>query len=169
MRIGYGYDIHALVEAAGPLRLGGIDIFEPLGLRGHSDADVVLHAVADAILGAAGMGDIGLHFPAVDESLQGTDSSQFLHRALELAETQSLTIGNLDVTVIAGRPRLADYQHRLMYSLVLLTGLDEADVNVKLKSNDGFDATGRGEAIAAHAVVLLNEKMDHQQYVHDQD
>ena len=166
MRVGYGYDIHALVAGKGPLRLGGIDIDAPLELRGHSDGDVLLHALADGILGAAGMGDLGLYFPSGDHSLRGADSSQFVARALELAETQGLVAGNVDVTVIAGRPRLDDFQHGMMDSLVLLTGLDEAKVNVKLKSNDGFGAVGRGEAIAAHAIVLL-EELD-QQNIHDQ-
>lgn len=158
MRVGFGYDIHRLTDGAGPLRLGGTNIAEALNLEGHSDGDVLLHALADAILGAAGMGDVGLHFPSSDATLQGADSAEFVAKAIELAETQGLALGNLDATVIAARPQLAEHQHQLMDSLVLLTGLDEAHVNVKLKSNDGFDAAGRGEAIAAHVVVLLREE-----------
>jgi 2-C-methyl-D-erythritol 2,4-cyclodiphosphate synthase len=157
VRVGYGYDIHALVDAPGKLRLGGVEVAEGMTLQGHSDGDVLLHAVADAILGAAALGDVGTHFPSEDEQLRGADSGQFVAHALGLAGELGYVVANLDVTVVAGRPRLAEQQSALRGSLARLTQLDEADVNVKLKSNDGFEATGRGEAIAAHAIVLLNE------------
>jgi 2-C-methyl-D-erythritol 2,4-cyclodiphosphate synthase len=160
MRVGHGYDIHPLFDGPGPLRLGGVEIAERMELQGHSDGDALLHAVADAILGAAGLGDLGVLFPADDETLRGADSAPFVARALALAQSQGLAVGNVDVTVIAGRPRLATVRDQVASSLARLTGLDEAHVNVKLKSNDGFDATGRGEAIAAHVVVLLREEQE---------
>jgi 2-C-methyl-D-erythritol 2,4-cyclodiphosphate synthase len=160
VRVGQGYDVHHLEESKGPLRLGGLELAERFSLAGHSDADVLLHAVCDAILGAAGLGDLGTHFPEDDESWQGADSRELLRRVLDMASVTGLRLHNVDSTLIAQRPRLARYRQSIADSLAECCGLDAPFANVKLKSNEGFDATGRGEAIAAYAVALLLDEDD---------
>jgi 2-C-methyl-D-erythritol 2,4-cyclodiphosphate synthase len=160
MRIGQGFDVHRLRKAPGPLRLGGLQLEVGLALVGHSDGDVLLHAVCDAILGAAGLGDLGTHFPEDQASWQDADSRQLLKRVLEMAGKAGFRLHNVDSTIVAGRPRLAEHRQDIADSLARCCGLDAPLANVKLKSNEGFDATGRGEAIAAYAVALLLDDSD---------
>jgi 2-C-methyl-D-erythritol 2,4-cyclodiphosphate synthase len=155
-RIGHGFDAHRLV-AGRPLRLGGVEIAYARGLEGHSDGDVLLHAIADAILGALGEGDLGRHFPSSDARWRGAASADFLRHALALARARGLRVANLDATVIAEEPRLAPYQEKMRSEIAALLDAPPAAVNVKAKSADGLGAIGRGEGIAAHAVVLLVE------------
>jgi 2-C-methyl-D-erythritol 2,4-cyclodiphosphate synthase len=157
MRIGLGYDIHRLVRDR-PLRLGGVAIPSPLGLLGHSDADALLHAVCDALLGAAALGDIGEHFPDADPAWLGADSARLLAATLDKVRAAGFAPVNLDATVVAQKPRLTPHKAAIRQRLAELLGLDPAAVSVKAKSNDGLDAVGEGRAIAAYAVVLLEEK-----------
>jgi len=146
IRIGHGYDLHRLVEGR-RLVLGGLEIPHSHGLLGHSDADVVLHAVSDVILGALGAGDIGQHFPDSDERYRGITSSELLKRVVTLMAGRGWRVGNLDVTIHAEQPRLGPYREALLE-------VPAERVNVKAKTNEGLDAVGRGEAFAATAVVL---------------
>ena len=154
VRVGQGYDVHALTEGR-RLVLGGVEIPSDRGLAGHSDGDVLLHAVTDAVLGALGEGDLGRHFPSSDENLRGIASRELLLRVVALAREAGFGIGNCDATVIAEAPRLAPYQAAMRGSIALALGVPEAQVNVKITSSDGLGAVGRGEGIAAQAVVLL--------------
>lgn len=153
-RIGQGFDAHKLVEGRA-LWLGGVEIPHPRGLAGHSDGDVLLHAVTSALLGALGLGDLGAHFPSTDARWQGAASADFLRHALGLARERGYALGNLDATLIAEQPRLAPHQPALRKRLAELLGASEADVNVKVTSTDALGALGRGEGIAALAVVLI--------------
>lgn len=155
-RIGHGYDLHRLVQGR-RLILGGVDIPHPRGLLGHSDADVVLHASCDAILGAMGAGDIGQHFPDTDERYRGVASSELLRQVVALMTGQGWRVGNLDVTICAEEPRLAPHRDAIRQRLADLLGVPTTCVSVKAKTNEGVDAIGRGEAIAATAVVLLED------------
>jgi 2-C-methyl-D-erythritol 2,4-cyclodiphosphate synthase len=155
MRIGIGYDIHRL-ESGRPLRLGGCDVPAPAGLVGHSDGDVLLHAICDALLGAAGLGDIGEHFPNDDPAYAGIDSTRLLALTLEKVRGAELAIANLDANLIAEQPRLGPHKAALRASLVRLLDIDPCRVSVKIRSNEGLDAVGQGQAIAAQAVVLLH-------------
>lgn len=154
MRAGIGEDLHR-VDPARPLRLGGVTIPDAPGLAGHSDADALLHAIADAVLGAAALGDLGTHFPATDARWAGADSAVFLREALRLARGAGWALANVDATVRAERPRLAPHLPAIRASVARIAGTDPARVNVKAKSGEGLDAVGRGEAVAATAVVLL--------------
>lgn len=154
MRIGQGFDVHRLVEGRS-LVLGGVTIPHDLGLEGHSDGDVLLHAVADAILGALGEGDLGRHFPSSDESLRGIDSKRIVARVVALMRERGFVLGNLDATLIAQEPRLAPHQPAMEKSLVALLESEDGRVNLKLTSTDHLGALGRQEGIAGHAVVLL--------------
>ena len=154
MRIGQGFDAHRLVEGV-PLVLAGVAIPNSPGLEGHSDGDVVLHAVADAILGALGEGDLGRHFPSSDESLRGIDSRVLLGRVVDRLDQCGHRIANLDATVIAQAPRLAPHQKAMHESLAAALRCDPDRVNLKLTSTDALGAIGRAEGIAALAVVLL--------------
>jgi len=153
-RIGHGFDAHQLAEGY-ELVLGGVPIPYARGLAGHSDGDVLLHAIAGALLGALGLGDLGAHFPSSDPRWKGAASAAFVRHALGLARERGYALGNLDATVIAERPRLASHQAAMRSAVAELLGASEADVNVKLTSTDSLGAIGRGEGIAAHAVVLL--------------
>lgn len=153
-RIGQGFDAHALAQGY-ELVLGGVPIPYSRGLAGHSDGDVLLHAVAGALLGALGLGDLGAHFPSSDPRWQGAASGVFVRHALGLAHARGYALGNLDATVIAERPRLAPHLAAMRAAIAELLGAPEADVNVKVTSTDGLGAIGRGEGIAAQAVVLL--------------
>ena len=157
IRIGHGFDAHRLVEDR-PLILGGETIDFPLGLLGHSDADVLTHALVDAILGAMGEGDIGKHFPDSDDRYRGINSLKLLEHAFELAENKGYTMGNADLTLLCQRPKLAPYLGRMRHNLANAcnTGLEE--INIKATTTEEMGYTGRGEGIAAHAVVLLQKK-----------
>jgi 2-C-methyl-D-erythritol 2,4-cyclodiphosphate synthase len=154
MRIGQGFDAHRLV-AGRPLRLAGVDVPHDRGLEGHSDGDVALHVVAAAVLGALGEGDLGRHFPSSDPTLAGADSAALLARVVERMRAAGYAIGNLDCTIIAQAPRLAPYQDAMAERVAALLGCGAARVNVKVTSTDHLGAIGRGEGIAALAVVLL--------------
>src|SRR5512135_3072571 len=154
MRIGTGFDVHALV-AGRPLVLGGVTIPFERGLAGHSDADALCHAVTDAVLGAASLGDIGAHFPDTDERWRGASSVAMLRHAVTLAAGRGLRVVNVDATLVAERPSLSPHRAAMVSSLARALGVDESAVSVKAKTNEGVDATGRGEALAVHAVALL--------------
>jgi 2-C-methyl-D-erythritol 2,4-cyclodiphosphate synthase len=140
------------------LILGGVTIPSDRGALGHSDADVVCHAVTDAILGAAALGDIGRHFPDSDPRWKDANSLDLLRRVVQLAAEQGLMVGNVDVTVILEMPKIRDYVDAMRASLAASLGLDPGRVSVKCKTNEGVDAVGRGEAIAAHAIALLRSR-----------
>jgi 2-C-methyl-D-erythritol 4-phosphate cytidylyltransferase/2-C-methyl-D-erythritol 2,4-cyclodiphosphate synthase len=154
LRIGMGYDLHRLV-ADRPLILGGVTIPFERGLAGHSDADAICHAVTDAVLGAANAGDIGRHFPDTDERWKGASSLLLLREATALVGARGYRVANVDVVVIAERPRLAPFIDRIAASVAAALGIDASAVSVKGKTNEGVGEIGRGEAIAAHAVALL--------------
>ena len=153
-RIGTGFDIHCLVPGRA-LILGGVTIPSERGLDGHSDGDCVIHAVCDAILGALAKGDMGRHFPSADAAWKDADSSLFLAAVADMAVQAGYAVGNLDVTVVAESPRLAPHVDGMRANLARTLRVDADAVSVKVKSTDGLGAIGRGEGIAAHAVVLL--------------
>lgn len=154
IRIGHGYDLHKLVSYR-KLILGGVHIDYNLGLLGHSDADVLYHAVMDAILGAMALGDIGRHFPDNDSSYKDIDSGKLCEKVYELMKARKMSIGNIDVTVIAQKPKLAPYIKSMRENLARLFCCEEDQVNIKATTEEGLGATGDGLAISAHAVVLL--------------
>ena len=156
MRIGHGYDVHRLVSGRA-LILGGVRLDYPLGLDGHSDADVLTHAMMDALLGAAGLGDIGRHFPDNDPAYRGIDSQILLSKVRELLAAKGFRIGNLDVTVIAQAPKLAPHLAAMEQTLAATLEIDPARINVKATTEEHLGFTGRGEGIACHAVCLLEE------------
>ncbi len=153
-RIGQGYDLHRLVEGR-PLILGGVSIDYEKGLLGHSDADVLLHAITDALLGAAGLGDIGRHFPDTDPAFKGADSRKLLSEAVALVVKAGWVIVNVDATIVAQAPKLAPHMPLIRESVAKAMGVQLQRVNIKAKTNEGCDAVGRKEAIEAHAVALL--------------
>ncbi len=158
MRIGHGYDVHRLInDPARRLVLGGIGIPSELALEGHSDADVLTHAVMDALLGALALGDIGKLFPDSDDRYLGISSMLLLEKVMELVREAGASVSNLDATVVAQRPRLAGYIDDMRASLASGLGVDISRVSVKATTEEKLGFTGRGEGIAAHAVVLLNE------------
>jgi 2-C-methyl-D-erythritol 4-phosphate cytidylyltransferase/2-C-methyl-D-erythritol 2,4-cyclodiphosphate synthase len=154
LRIGNGYDLHRLVEGR-PLILGGVRIPFEKGLAGHSDADAVCHAVTDAILGAVGAGDIGRHFPDTDAKWKDADSLKLLSRANDVVSGLGYTVSNIDVVVIAERPKLLPYADAMRGNVARALGIAIEQVSVKGKTNEGLGATGTGEAIAVHAVALV--------------
>ena len=154
MRIGQGVDAHRLVPGR-PLRLGGVLVPHDRGLEGHSDGDVLLHAIASALLGALGEGDLGRHFPSSDPALAGVDSADLLARVGERVGAAGLRVGNLDATVIAQAPRLGPHLEKMESVIADRLGVEQTRVNVKVTSTDGLGAIGRGEGIAAQAIVLL--------------
>ncbi|MBO6054390.1 MAG: 2-C-methyl-D-erythritol 2,4-cyclodiphosphate synthase [Oscillospiraceae bacterium] len=154
MRIGHGYDVHRLVQGR-RLILCGVEIPHTLGLDGHSDADVAVHALMDAILGAAALGDIGRHFPDTDPAYAGADSLQLLGKVMEMIP--SYRVGNADVTILAQRPKLMPYLPQMVQNLASVMHIAPGQVNVKATTEEGLGFTGSGEGIAAHAVVLLEE------------
>lgn len=153
-RIGHGYDVHRLVPDR-RLVLGGIEIPYEHGLLGHSDADVLLHAIMDAVLGALSVGDIGKLFPDKDPAYSGIDSKQLVLRVATLMRERGYTVGNIDATVIAERPRLSSHISDMRRTVAELFGCSPDDVSIKATTEEGLGFTGRGEGIAAHAVVLL--------------
>ena len=154
MRVGQGIDAHRLV-AGRPLLLGGVRIPHDRGLEGHSDGDALLHAVTSALLGALGEGDLGRHFPSSDPSLEGVASSELLARVVAMARDAGFAIGNVDATVVAQEPRLAPHLEKMRSAIAAVLETEEARVNVKATSTDRLGTIGRGEGIAALAVVLL--------------
>jgi 2-C-methyl-D-erythritol 2,4-cyclodiphosphate synthase len=154
MRIGIGYDVHAFGEKR-PLKLGGVQVEHEQGLRGHSDADVVLHAITDALLGAANLGDIGQHFPPDDPSFRGADSLVLLRQVVGLLRTVGFSVVNVDVTVVAERPKLQPYIPNMQQRIAIALGISETSVSVKATTSEGLGALGRGEGIAALATALI--------------
>lgn len=154
MRIGHGYDVHRFAEGR-KLILGGVEIPYSLGLLGHSDADVLTHAVMDALLGAAALGDIGAHFPDSDPAYCGADSIGLLGRVRDILEKNGFRIGNIDATVVAQAPKLQPYITQMRKNIALACNMDETLVSVKATTEEGLGFTGRGEGIAAHAVCLI--------------
>jgi 2-C-methyl-D-erythritol 2,4-cyclodiphosphate synthase len=157
MRIGHGFDTHALVPGR-PLVLGGVVIPHERGLEGHSDGDVLLHAVTSALLGAMGEGDLGTHFPSSDPALRGIASRELVSRAVSLMRERALALGNLDATVVAQVPRLAPHLELMRAGIAELLEAPADRVNVKATSTDHLGHLGRGEGIAAFAVVLLEAR-----------
>lgn len=157
-RIGIGYDIHQLVEGR-KLVLGGVEIPFEKGLLGHSDSDVLTHALCDALLGAAALGDIGTHFPDNDPRWAGASSLDFLARIIELIAGRGFLVSNVDATVIAERPKLGPHIPAIRDRLASVLGIDVDRVNVKAKTGEGLESVGRGEAMAAQAVALLTSSI----------
>ena len=156
MRIGHGYDVHRLVEGR-KLILGGVEIEYDHGLLGHSDADVLTHAVMDALLGAAGLWDIGHAFPDTDPAYKGISSLLLLERVVEMLKEKGYRVGNVDATVLAQRPRLAPHIPEMRRNLAAVMGVSADRVNVKATTEEGLGFTGTGAGMAAHAVALLEE------------
>ena len=156
MRIGHGYDVHRLVEGR-DLIIGGVKIEYHLGLLGHSDADVLLHAVSDALLGAAGLRDIGYHFPDTDPRYKGADSRMLLREVYEKITAAGYRISNVDVTMIAQAPKLKPYIEQMMENIASDLRIDVSRVNVKATTEEKLGFTGSGEGMACHAVCLLEE------------
>ena len=154
MRIGHGYDVHRLVEGR-RLILGGVDIPYGQGLLGHSDADVLTHAVMDALLGAAALGDIGRHFPDNDPAYAGADSLALLRAVISLLEDRGYQVGNVDATILAQAPKLAPHMPQMQANLAQAMGVDVSQVSVKATTEEGLGFTGEKQGIAAHAVALL--------------
>ena len=156
MRIGHGYDVHKLVEGR-DLILGGVKIDHHLGLLGHSDADVLLHAVSDALLGAAGLGDIGRHFPDTDPQYKGADSMKLLAIVGQKVAAAGYRVSNIDVTMIAQKPKLKDHIGAMEQNIASALKLDVSRVNVKATTEERLGFTGREEGLSCHAVCLLEE------------
>ena len=156
MRIGHGYDVHKLTEGR-DLILGGVKIPYEKGLLGHSDADVLLHAVSDALLGAAGLGDIGKHFPDTDPKYKGADSLELLRVVAEKVSEAGYRVSNVDVTMIAQRPKLKDYIPQMVQNIAGAIGIGADRVNVKATTEEHLGFTGSGEGMSCHAVCLLEE------------
>jgi 2-C-methyl-D-erythritol 2,4-cyclodiphosphate synthase len=153
-RIGAGHDLHRLVEGR-KLVLGGVEIPFEKGLLGHSDSDALVHALCDALLGAAALGDIGTHFPDSDERWRGASSLDLLARTVEMIRERGFRIANVDATILAERPRINPYIQAMRERLAAALGIDIDCVSVKAKTGEGLDSIGRGEAMAAHAIALL--------------
>ncbi|MFC7678176.1 2-C-methyl-D-erythritol 2,4-cyclodiphosphate synthase [Paenibacillus sp. GCM10028914] len=158
IRVGHGFDVHQLVEDR-PCIIGGVTIPYEKGLVGHSDADVLLHAITDAILGALGLGDIGRHFPDTDPSFKGADSLKLLEQVWEMAKEKGYRLGNIDSTIIAQKPKMAPYIPEMTTIIAKALEAEEAQVNVKATTTEQLGFTGRGEGIAAQSVVCLVQGM----------
>ena len=156
MRIGHGYDVHKLVPGR-DLILGGVKIDYELGLLGHSDADVLLHAVSDALLGAAGLGDIGRHFPDTDPKYKGADSLKLLENVAEKVKAAGYRVSNIDVTMIAQKPKLKDHIPQMALNIARAVGIAPGRVNVKATTEEKLGFTGEGLGMSCHAVCLLKE------------
>lgn len=157
IRVGQGYDSHRLVVGR-PLVLGGVTIPFEKGLDGHSDADVILHAVTDAVLGATGLGDIGQHFPPSDEKWRGADSRKLLEAVMTLVRSKGWALGNVDVTLVAERPKIGPWRDAILESMATTLGVDREQVSLKAKTNEKLDAVGREEGMMAYAVVLMQRE-----------
>ena len=160
MRIGQGYDVHRLVEGR-KLIIGGVDIPYEKGLLGHSDADVLLHAVMDALLGAAALGDIGQHFPDSDERYKGISSIALLKEVGKILQENGYMIENIDSTVIAQRPKLLPYRPQMAENIAAALGIEKEQVSVKATTEEGLGFTGTGEGISAQAIALLSSVADY--------
>lgn len=154
MRVGMGYDVHKLVEGR-KLILGGVEIPYEKGLLGHSDADVLVHAIMDALLGAAALGDIGKHFPDTDENYKGADSMKLLEEVGRMIDKQNMLIGNIDATIIAQKPKMASYIETMRSNVATRLGIDISQVNIKATTEEGLGFTGEGKGISAQAICLL--------------
>jgi len=154
IRVGFGYDVHKLVEGR-PLVVGGAKVPNQLGSLGHSDGDVLIHALMDAMLGAAGLRDIGVHFPDTDASWKGIDSKILLERVTRLVATQGFVIGNVDATVCLEKPKIAGFIPEMRNHLAAVLSADVSKISIKATTSEGMGFTGRQEGIAAYAVVLL--------------
>lgn len=159
MRIGHGYDVHRLA-AGRKLILGGVEIPWELGLLGHSDADVLTHAVMDALLGAAALGDIGQHFPDTDPAYEGADSLVLLHQVVKVLGENGYVIGNVDATVLAQRPKLAPHISVMREKLAKTMDIGIDQISIKATTEEGLGFTGAGEGIAVHAVALIDKKIE---------
>lgn len=159
MRIGHGFDVHRLT-AGRPLIIGGVDIPYAKGLTGHSDADVLLHAVSDALLGAAALGDIGRHFPDTDPAYRNADSAELLRRVYSFVTEKGYVCGNIDATIMAERPKMAPYIDPIRTKIADTLEIDRRQINVKATTMEKLGFIGGGEGIAAEAVVLLNDGKD---------
>jgi len=157
-RIGQGFDVHQLVEGR-PLIIGGIEVPFEKGLLGHSDADVLLHTIADACLGAIGEGDIGKHFPDTDEAFKGADSAKLLKHVWEIVKSKGYELVNVDCTIMAQMPKMAPHITNMQESIASLLETEKSNVNVKATTTEKLGFTGRGEGIASQAVVLLQKKV----------
>lgn len=155
MRVGMGYDVHKLVEGR-DLILGGVKIPFEKGLLGHSDADVLVHAIMDSLLGAAAMGDIGRHFPDTDETYKGADSMQLLQRVGELLEEKLYIIENIDATIIAQKPKLATYIPEMREKIAKTLGIEEDQINIKATTEEGLGFTGTGDGISSQAICAID-------------
>jgi 2-C-methyl-D-erythritol 2,4-cyclodiphosphate synthase len=156
MRVGVGYDVHALVKGRS-LFLGGIEIPYPLGLQGHSDADVLLHAICDALLGAIGEGDIGRHFPDTDPQYKDIRSTVLLERVFDRTKKKGFHHLNIDATLVAQKPKLSEFIPQMVKQIALILEVEPGKINVKATSTEGLGFAGRGEGIGAYAVVLVEE------------
>lgn len=157
MRVGFGYDIHRLIQGR-RLVLGGVVIPFDKGLLGHSDADVLLHALCDALLGAAGLGDIGQHFPDTDSDFEGISSMELLARTFQLVRAKGLYVNNVDTTILAEAPRLDQHRSAMQANIAEVLKLEPGDVNIKATTMEGLGPIGKGEAIAAMCVVTLGKE-----------
>jgi 2-C-methyl-D-erythritol 2,4-cyclodiphosphate synthase len=157
IRIGHGYDVHKLVEGR-DLILGGVNIPHTLGLLGHSDADVLLHAISDALLGALALGDIGKHFPDTDERYKGADSLELLRHVVQLIHEKGYTVGNIDAVILAQKPKLAPHIDKMRENIAAVCGIPADRVSVKATTEERLGFTGREEGISAHCVTLLLRK-----------
>jgi 2-C-methyl-D-erythritol 2,4-cyclodiphosphate synthase len=157
MRVGIGYDIHRLVEER-KLFLGGVDIPYVKGLLGYSDGDVVMHAIADAMLGALSLGDIGQHFPNTDPQYEGMSSGKILKKVADMAAGNNYTINNVDTMILAEEPKIYPFRDKMIDSLAGILNISRDKINIKATTNEGVGSIGKGDAIAAYAVVTLEEK-----------
>ena len=153
-RVGEGWDVHALVPGR-PLVIGGVTIPHPVGLLGHSDADVLLHAITDALLGAAALGDVGAHFPDTDPVFRGADSLRLLAEAVRRVRQEGWQVGNIDCTVVAQAPRMAPYREAMRDAIARALGIEPGQVNVKAKTAEKLGPVGQGQSIEAHAISLI--------------
>lgn len=156
IRIGHGFDVHAFAENR-KLILCGVEIKNDKGLLGHSDADVATHAVMDSLLGAAAQGDIGKHFPDTDEKYKGADSLKLMERVMEIIKSEGYSVSNIDITIIAQKPKLAPYIDKMAENIARVAGIEKSRVNVKATTTEKLGFTGRGEGIATEAVCLLTK------------
>ncbi len=154
MRIGHGYDVHKLVEGRKCI-IGGVNIPSDVGLLGHSDADVLLHAISDALLGATALGDIGKHFPPSDDAFKDADSRVLLRQVVELIKSNGYEVGNVDATIIAQKPKMAPYVDEMRKNIAQDLGVDISLVSVKATTEEGLGFTGEGLGISAHAVCII--------------
>jgi len=153
-RIGHGYDAHRMVDGR-KLILGGVEIAFPKGLHGHSDADVLLHAVCDALLGSLSLGDIGVHFPDNDPQFKGISSLKLLERVGDMVKEKGFRVGNIDTTIVAQEPRLSGYIVQMRKNIAQTLGIDTEKINIKATTTEGLGFIGKGEGIAAHAVAVV--------------